>query len=125
MTVQIRVPDIHAGQKWYATFLHRGPDEIPHEGLLSWQLLSACWLQVAQGTPATESGPLRLGVTDLEAERKRLMQLLGIEYFEIHQRQETYVKWATFNDPWGNQIGLFEYMQPTEKYIRMKRIVGQ
>lgn len=125
MTVQIRVADSAAAQEWYSTLLNRDPDIIPHDGFLEWQLLSACWLQVVEGTPAVASGPLRLGIMDIEAERTRLMQQLNLEYFEIYQREEVPVKWAIFADPWGNQIGLFEYINSTEKYLRIKRIVGE
>ena len=125
MTVQIRVTDLAAAQHWYSTLIHRDPDEIPHEGILEWQLLAGCWLQVTEGVPAIDSGPLRLGVMDLETERTRLMQQLHVDYFDIHQREDVPVKWATFADPWGNLIGFFEYINSTEKYLRIKRIVGE
>lgn len=125
MTIQIRVADFTAAQHWYSTLLRRDPDDSPHEGILEWQLLAGCWLQVVAGVPAMGSGPLRLGVMDLEAERNHLMQQLNVDHFEIHQREEVPVKWATFSDPWGNQIGMFEYINSTEKYLRIKKIVGE
>ena len=124
ITVQVRVADLVIGQRWYSTLLNRDPDEIQHEGVLEWELLAACWLQVIEGEP-THSAPICLGVLDVEAERARLMQQLDLVHFDIHQREDVPVKWATFTDPWGNEIGLFEYINSTEKYLRIKRIVGE
>lgn len=125
MTVQVRVPDIEKGQKWYRTFLKREPNFIPHEGFAEWELIPGCWLQVAEGTPAEGSGPLRLGVTDMEAERERLVRELHIDFFEIYQREEVPVKWGTFADPWGNRIGMFEYLDEEEKAQKIRTILGK
>ena len=46
---------------------------------------------------------------DLNGERTRLIENLNIEHFEIFEREEVPVRWATFSDPWGNRLGLFEY----------------
>ncbi|MCM3719009.1 VOC family protein [Fictibacillus phosphorivorans] len=123
MTVQVRVSDIIEGQRFYETLLQRKPDFIPHEGFAEWELIPNCWLQVAEGIPTEGSGPIRLGVEDLGAERKRLMDLLNVEAFEIHERQEVPVKWATFSDPWGNQLGLFEYKDEKNKKEKLELIV--
>lgn len=105
MTVQIRVSDFTKGHQWYKTLLKREGDLIPHDGFVEWEIISGCWLQVSEGTSAKGSGPLRLAVKDLVAERDRVMKELNIEYFEIHSREEVGAKWATFMDPWENQIG--------------------
>jgi hypothetical protein len=125
MTVQIRVSNIKQGQKWYKTLLNKEPDFSPHEGFVEWELLPGCWLQVAEGIPSSESGPIRLGVADLAGERERLIQSLGIEKFSIHSREEVPVKWATFSDPWGNGIGLFQYSDPQEVQKRIVTILGR
>ncbi|WP_099157531.1 VOC family protein [Virgibacillus ndiopensis] len=122
MTVQVRVTTINEGQKWYQTLFNREPDFIPHEGFAEWEIIPNCWLQLAEGEPALGSGPLRLGVIDIVAERKRLTKELQIDYFEIFSREEVPVKWATFTDPWGNRLGIFEYLDETEKAERIKRI---
>ena len=114
MTFQIRVGDIEKAQKWYQTLLNREPEYIPHEGFLEWELISGCWLQVAEGTPTAGGGPVRLGVMSIEKERERLMKELKIAHFEICERDEVPVKWGTFHDPWGNQIGFFEYVDENE-----------
>jgi hypothetical protein len=124
MTNQIRVSNIQEGQRWYEIFLNKKPDYIPHEGFAEWELIPGCWLQVAQGIPATESGPIRFGVSNLEDEQKRLVQQLNIEHFEIQSRPEVPVKWVTFNDPWGNQLGLFEYLDKNAEKARFNTIFG-
>lgn len=124
MTVQVRVSDMNEGQKWYQTLLKKEPDFIPHDGFAEWELIPGCWLQVAEGVPAAGSGPMRLGIINLEAERERLVKELQVERFEIHSRDEVPVRWATFTDPWGNQIGLFEYVSESDKRERVKTILG-
>ncbi len=124
MTYQVRVADFIEGQKWYETFLGKAPDFIPHEGFAEWELIPGCWLQVAEGIPSEGSGPLRLAVKDIKAEKERLFRELDVENFEIFSRQEVPVTWASFTDPWGNRIGLFEYINKREEKERMKAIWG-
>ncbi|AST90967.1 ornithine monooxygenase [Sutcliffiella cohnii] len=124
MTTQIRVSNMKEGQKWYETLLNRKPDFIPHEGFAEWELLPGCWLQVAEGTPADGSGPLRFGVSNIEAERDRLVKMLKVPSFDIHSRPEVPVKWGTFTDPWGNQLGFFEYLNKNEEQERVNKILG-
>ncbi|MCA1320625.1 VOC family protein [Bacillus tianshenii] len=124
MTYQVRVQDMKEGQMWYETLLNKQPDFTPHEGFAEWELIPGCWLQVAEGIPSEGSGPLRLGVTDLEAEKNRLIHRLHVEEFEKYSREEVPVKWATFSDPWGNRIGLFEYMDKGVERERVYSVLG-
>ncbi|TCP22349.1 hypothetical protein EV207_13636 [Scopulibacillus darangshiensis] len=124
MTVQVRVPDFDKGQLWYQTLLNREPDFVPHGGFAEWELIPGCWLQVAEGEPAKDSGPLRLGVIDIESERARLKKELSVENFDIYSREEVPVKWGTFNDPWGNRLGFFEYLNKKERDERIKAVLG-
>jgi hypothetical protein len=124
MTYQLRVTDFGEGLKWYKTLLNKEPDFTPHEGFAEWELIPGCWLQVAEGTPSENSGPLRLGVLSIEDERNRMVNELNVETFEILSREEVPVKWATFADPWGNRIGFFEYINEDEKSERLNRILG-
>jgi len=50
---------------------------------------------------------LRLGVADIEAERKRIQEELHIEVSEI-ERIEGLAAWCNFTDPFGNRLGLFQ-----------------
>jgi len=124
MTYQVRVTDFKEGQKWYEIFLGKTPDFIPHDGFAEWELIPGCWLQVAEGIPSEGSGPLRLAVKDIKAEKERLFRELDVENFEIFSRTEVPVTWASFTDPWGNRIGLFEYINKSEEKERMKAIWG-
>jgi hypothetical protein len=121
MTFQLRVADFAKGLAWYQTLLQREPDFVPHEGFVEWEVLPGCWLQLAEGTPVEGSGPIRLAVIDLEAERERMIRELKVEPFEIFQREEVPVKWGTFADPWGNGLGFFEYLDEAEKAEKLKR----
>jgi len=123
MTTQARVSNIKEGQKWYEILLNKKPDFIPHEGFAEWELIPGCWLQVAEGEATEGNGPLRLGITDIEAERDRLMTELQLAPFEIHTRPEVPVKWGTFKDPWGNQLGLFEYIDKDEEKERIQTVL--
>lgn len=124
MTIQIRVRDIQKGTNWYQTLLKRKPDFIPHQGFAEWEVIPGCWLQVAEGIPAEGNGPIRMGVSSLEIERDRLMNELNVEEFEIFEREGVPAKWGTFQDPWGNQIGFFEYLDENEKQARILSILG-
>lgn len=120
ITYQVRVSDFDEGLKWYKSLLNQEPDFTPHNGFAEWELITGCWLQVAEGTPTEGSGPLRLGVKSIEDERSRLINEVHIELFEIFSREEVPVKWATFSDPWGNRIGFFEYIEEQEMNERIK-----
>ncbi|WP_010677105.1 VOC family protein [Bacillus timonensis] len=124
VTTQVRVSNIEEGQKWYETLFHRKPDFIPHDDFVEWKLIPGCWLQVAEGTLTEGNGPLRLGVTNIEAERERLIKELQIDYFEIHSRPEVPVRWGTFSDPWGNLIGFYEYLDKAEEQKQINTILG-
>jgi hypothetical protein len=125
MTTQVRVSNIGEGHKWYETLLNKKADFIPHDGFVEWELIPGCWLQVAEGNLTDGNGPLRLGVTNIEVERERLIKELNIDSFEIHSRPEVPVKWGTFTDPWGNRLGFFEYLDKTEEQERVKTIIGK
>ncbi|MFC4559770.1 VOC family protein [Virgibacillus kekensis] len=123
MTNQVRVRDIKEGQNWYQTLFNRKPDFIPHDGFAEWEIITGCWLQVAEGDPSQASGPMRFGVSDIEGERERLVRELNIDMFEIYSRDEVPVKWGTFADPWGNRIGFFEYLDKVAEKERISTIM--
>ncbi len=107
VTIQLHVSDFAAGTNWYTRLLGRPPDLTPHADLWEWEILPKCYLQVGGGTRASGSGPVHLGVADVAAERERVRDALGIVMSPI-ERVEGVVAWCTFEDPWGNQLGLFE-----------------
>lgn len=114
ITVQVRVPEFQKGTTWYQKLLQREPDFVPHEGFAEWEIIPGFWLQVAEGVPARDSGPLRLGVANLDSQRDRVVHELNVEPFEVYSRPEVPVKWGTFYDPWGNRLGFFEHLDKTK-----------
>ena len=54
-----------------------------------------------------------------------LVKELEIENFEIISREEVTAKWGSLTDPWGNQLGFFEYLDKKEENDRIKTILGQ
>jgi hypothetical protein len=123
ITYQVRVSDFKKGFDWYKTLFQREPDFVPHEGFAEWEIIPGCWLQVAEGTPTERSGPFRLGVADIESERDRVVNELGVEPFEVYSREEVPVRWGTFSDPWGNLLGFFEYLDKKEEDKIIKRVL--
>jgi hypothetical protein len=123
MTIRFTVTDLERAKTWYTILLEREPDFIPHAGFLEWEIVSGCWLQLAE-TEESEyrNGPLRLGVKDLEAARERVMNALNIRHFDIHKRVGVPVQWGTFQDPWDNQLGFFEYLDKDEERERMNQL---
>jgi hypothetical protein len=124
MTYQVRVSNFIEGLKWYQSLLNKDPDFTPHEGFAEWELIPGCWLQVSEGMTSKGSGPIRFGVLSIEDERNRMIKELNVESFEIFSREEVPVRWATFNDPWGNCIGFFEYINKGDETKRIHTILG-
>lgn len=116
MTYQVRANDFEAAKEWYSIFFGRPPDILPHEGFADqlgfceWELISGptLWLQVAEGSPAVGSGPIRFGVDDIIAALDRLVPLLGPERPNVGQTPDGKVRFCTFEDPFGNRIGFYE-----------------
>lgn len=107
ITMQVRADDLDAATRWYSALLGRPPDDEPGSDLAEWEVLPNCWLQLAKGTPAPGNGPLHLGVADIEAECERLRQALNVSISPI-ERVEGEVAWCSFDDPFGNRLGLFQ-----------------
>ncbi|WP_070119784.1 VOC family protein [Bacillus marinisedimentorum] len=125
MTIQFRVPDMKAGGEWYENLFERKADFAPHDGIKEWELFPGSWLQLAEGTPSEGSGPLRMGVKNIDAAKERVMNELNVADFEVHSREEVPVKWGTFSDPWGNRLGFFEYHDKTEEAERIQTVLGK
>jgi hypothetical protein len=108
VTIQVRVTNYEEGLRWYKTLFDRDPDFIPHEDFAEWEIVKSTWLQVAKGKPSIGNGPLRLGIQDIHSERERLMKALHIKIEEVNTREGVPAAWCTFNDPYGNLVGLFQ-----------------
>ena len=101
VTYQVRVTDISVGQRWYAIFLNKTPDFIPHEGFAEWELIPGCWLQVVEGMPSGGSGPLRIGVKDIMGEKERLCRELKVDHYILKTRSPG--KMGQFYRPLGKR----------------------
>lgn len=91
----------------------RPPDFIPHDNFWEWELMAGVWIQVVhhdESAPRT-TPPIRLGVDDIERERRRIVDMLAVPMFPLFDPPEVPVRWGTFEDPWGNRIGLFQPLQ--------------
>lgn len=75
LTHAVEVASLGRAEQWYTALLGRGPDLIPTEGVLEWQLLGQAWLQVSEGAvghPGTQM--LHIGVEDISHTAAELAQ---------------------------------------------------
>ena len=105
-TYQVRVTNIKRSITWYEKLLNRSADFIGGENFYEWELFPNSWLQVAEGIPGKNSGPLRFGVKDIVKERNRLLSILDITISEIEKGPAS--AWCNFSDLDGNLFGLFQ-----------------
>jgi len=94
------------GLALYTALLSRPPDLSPHDDFHEWEIRPTVWLQVAQGA-SRPAYPVRFGVADIEATRRKLIAELEIECSEI-ERIDHLVAWCSFTDFWGNHLGLYQ-----------------
>lgn len=105
--IEVRTGDFAAGLAWYERLLGRPPDVETHGEIARWEVMPYCWLQVAGGAPAPGFGPLRIGSANIETDRDRVVDALGVAVTEI-RRIEGVLAWCDFDDPFGNHLGLFQ-----------------
>lgn len=111
VTMMVRVPQgqILAAEQFYRGVFCREPDFQPSDGFREWEMLPNVWLLVAEGHPP-QNGRIRWGTAQIETERKRLQNDLAVVASPI-EILEGIVAWCNFDDPWGNQLGLFQDLQ--------------
>lgn len=64
--------------------------------------VAGTWIQLDDGVPAGGNWTLRIGVSDLTAERHRL-EAFGVTLSETHTIPGV-ISYFTFSDPDGNQL---------------------
>jgi predicted enzyme related to lactoylglutathione lyase len=107
-TVTVPVRDVERARRWYARMLERDDADLePDEGIVEFEL-AGCWVQLAEGEPGSTDWVLRIGVTDLVAERDRL-RALGIDVDEPVEVPGVVV-YCDFSDPDGNQLSLYSIL---------------
>jgi predicted enzyme related to lactoylglutathione lyase len=110
LTVQVYVPDIQAGVDFYSRALGRAPNFAPTPDFQEWDhIVPGVTFQVGEGPPRP-TYPLRFRVTDIEAERERIVGEARPAYAAPITRFEGLVAVCDFLDPWGNAFGLYQVL---------------
>ncbi|QQB13233.1 VOC family protein [Brevibacterium casei] len=117
-TLQVYVPadQVASARPFYARLFGRDPDFEPHDDFLEWAPIAGqeCFFQVAGRSPASALGNrVRFRVRDLAA-AVVLLDECGIAH-SVPSRLPDVVAFLNFADPWGNQLGYYEDLVPTEQ----------
>lgn len=105
VTVGIPVSNLSQARQWYEALLQKeGPDIEPDEGILEYQV-GHTWLQLYEGVVTSSDWIFRIGVSDIHAERSRLLAL-GISIGEVEEVPDV-VAYCVFQDRDGNQLSLY------------------
>jgi catechol 2,3-dioxygenase-like lactoylglutathione lyase family enzyme len=108
ITVGIPVRDIGEAIGWYQRVLgiDRGIEPVP--GVHEFEVWRGCWLQLFQGEPSSSEHVLRVGVEDIDGERRRLLGL-GLAVADT-ERVEGVIAFCDFADPDGNRLSLYQVL---------------
>jgi len=110
LTVQFFVPEIEAGVAFYTRALGRPPNFAPTPDFREWDHIApGVTFQVAEGVPRP-TYPIRFRVTDIEAERERILREARPAWATPITRFEGLVALCDFLDPWGNAFGLYQVL---------------
>jgi hypothetical protein len=96
---------------WYEKLLRRGPDFSANPDFLEWEIFPDFWFQVVKKEGQKDSQRKRFGVSDIEQERRRIIEEMKMAVTEIEELPKGVVKWCNFEDPWGNKLGLFQDLE--------------
>lgn len=118
MTIQVAVPaaDMQSGREYYTALFGRPPVFEAHDDFIEWPPIDGqeCWLQLV-GSPNFQPlwNRIRLRVADLHA----AVDFLAGQNIEHSQPQYLpgVVGFLDFNDPWGNRLGYYQDLVPTEQ----------
>ena len=107
VTVGLPVSDLGRAVEWYRSAFELPVAELePVYGIVEFRL-GPVWLQLSE-EPTTRSGAevvTRIGVTDVAAQRERLLAL-GFHTSELHH-VEGVIDYVNFVDPDGNALSLY------------------
>jgi|AP12_2_1047962.scaffolds.fasta_scaffold17301_2 catechol 2,3-dioxygenase-like lactoylglutathione lyase family enzyme len=107
VTAEYHVADMALAREFYGKLLGRGPDFEASPGFVEWEVLPGYWLQLRETDKVESAGPVRFRVDDIEAERRRLADELGVEIDAV-KRIDGVVAYCTFHDPFGNPLGILQ-----------------
>ncbi len=108
VTVSVPVRDLAVAAGWYRRLW---PDRDPIEpvsDIVEFEVIPGSWLQLIEGEPCESLHTFRLGVPDIDAERRRI-EGLGVA-IEPVERVEGAVAHCEFLDPDGNRLSLYEVL---------------
>jgi predicted enzyme related to lactoylglutathione lyase len=110
LTVQFYVPDVRAGVEFYRRALGRAPNFAPTPDFQEWDHIAPhVTFQLAGGTPRP-TYPVRFRVTDIDAERDRILRDARPPFATQIKRFDGLVALCDFVDPWGNAFGLYQVL---------------
>lgn len=117
-TLQIPVGDIEAGRRFYSTLFGRDPDFAPHHDFLEWRVLPGVelWWQVVGMVEAFQplASWVRLLVDDIQIAARHVESALGVPASPITTLPAV-VKFINFEDPWGNRLGYYQDIVPSDE----------
>ena len=105
VTIGIPVSDLQAASRWYEQILDKPPDIEPVPGIREFEI-AGTWIQLDEGQPVRGNWTLRIGVTDLNAERQRL-EKLGLKLGETRTVPDV-ISYFNFYDPDGNRLSCYQ-----------------
>jgi predicted enzyme related to lactoylglutathione lyase len=105
VTIGIPVSNLETACRWYEQVLGKPHDIEPVPGTREFEV-AGTWIQLDEGPPADGHWTLRMGVSDLGAERQRL-DGLGLELGPTHTVPGV-ISFFDFHDPDGNQLSCYE-----------------
>lgn len=107
ITVSIAVRDLSVSRIWYKEFLDN-PEEIePVSGIIEFKV-SNSWLQLYEGNTHSSGWVFRVGVKNLEMERKRINGN-GIETNEI-ETVPGVISFFDLRDPDDNRLSVYQLL---------------
>lgn len=123
VTVQVYVPtnETATARSFYSTLFGREPEFEPHDDFFEWSPISGqeCWVQVGgKADAAPMHNRMRFRVHDLRAALD-FLDSSGIEHSEPSQLPEV-VAFVDFSDPWGNRLGYYQDLVPSEQQVEYR-----
>jgi catechol 2,3-dioxygenase-like lactoylglutathione lyase family enzyme len=108
VTVTVPVRNVAAAREWYARLLGHGPELEPAPDVVEFELFGEVWLQLLESHANAGTAILRIGVSDLEAQRE-VVASAGVDVGDIEQVEDV-IKFCDFRDPDGNLFSLVEVL---------------
>ncbi|MBO0839682.1 MAG: hypothetical protein J2O49_02540 [Sciscionella sp.] len=118
LTLQVQVADMAKGIAFYTTLFGREPDFLPHKDFAEWRVLTGVelWWQVVEvpGEVRPLTTRVRFRVADIDAARGWLRAELGVPSAPVTTLPGV-VRFTDFADPWGNRLGYYEDVVPSDQ----------